>query len=213
MSEDHLTFAGRLEQQAPDQGVRLEAGQRDRLASYLHELKSWNGSTNLVGNLSDDDLARHALESTLGTYLMPARYAILDIGSGGGFPGVPLAIAGHRVTLLEPRERRAAFLRHVLRTIPGLDATVREGRVEDLSAAEFDAATARAVGDLGAFVGKGEFLKPAGKLLIWLTDSGEAAAALSGAFEWAVDLTVPESRSRRIAVFRRCSTGNTPPHG
>jgi len=209
--ENRATLAERLERQAPDQGVRLEPSQRDRLALYLSELKHWNESTNLVGNLSDDELARHALESTLGTCLMPARYSVLDVGSGGGFPGVPLAIAGHAVTLLEPRERRAAFLRHVLRTIPGLNASVREDRVERLSPGDFDAATARAVGDLGTFVGKGEFLKPAGKLLIWLTDTAEATAGLAGSFDWAGDLAVPDSGRRRISVFRRCSTGNTPP--
>lgn len=217
MSDDNLTtLAEQLELQAPEQGVRLDALQRERLAVYLSELKRWNGSTNLAGNLSDAELARHALESTLGTYLMPVRYSILDVGSGGGFPGVPLAIAGHTVTLLEPRERRAAFLRHVLRTIPGLNAAVREERVETLPAADFDAATARAVGDLPELVGKGEFLKPAGKLLIWLTDSAGAAEGLAGSFDWAGDFSVPDSGRRRIAVFRRCSTGNTSapaPHG
>src|SRR5215471_9656633 len=189
----------RLSEIAPEFGL---AGDRHlpEVARYLAELSRWRSSTGLVGRLSDEDLARHALESALGARLLAARESFLDIGSGAGFPGVPLAIWGHAVTLLEPRQRRAAFLRHVLRVIPGLNASVRAVRVEDLSGPPFDAAGARAVGDLARLIGRGEFLREGGKLLVWTTDPEGLARelrffALRGA------LAVPGSRARQIAQF------------
>jgi 16S rRNA (guanine527-N7)-methyltransferase len=197
----------RISEVAPEFGL---AGDRrlPQLARYLAELSRWRSSTGLVGRLSDEDLARHALESALGTRLLPARATFLDIGSGAGFPGIPLAIWGHDVTLLEPRQRRAAFLRHVLRAIPGLNATVRAVRVEHLSGPPFEAAGARAVGDLARLIGRAEFLREGGTLLVWTTDP-EGLARELGTFALRGALAVPGSRTRQIAQFEKCSTGNS----
>ena len=198
-----------LSRLAPELSLEFSEGERRKLAAYLSELSAWNESTNLFGRLSREDLARHALESMLGAPVFDPGDRLLDIGSGGGLPGIPLAIAGLDVTLLEPRERRSAFLRHVLRTVPGLKASVLVDRVEKLSASRFDAATVRAVGTLGALIGKGDFLEKDGKLVIWTTDPDKNARDLESGFRLDRVVPVPGTSRRRIAVFRKRSTWNT----
>lgn len=194
---------------APDYGVVPDRELFRKIGAFLAELAGWRESTNLVGRLSEEDLAAHALESLLGVSLLEPRDRVLDIGSGGGFPGIPLAIAGFDVTLLEPRERRAAFLKHVLRRIPGLPARVSAGRVEDLEpGARFDAASIRAVGGLGPLLGAADFLAPAGKVLVWTADPAKLAAELAGGFTLEKRLPIPRSERREIALFRKCSTWN-----
>ncbi len=205
MSESAIL--GCLERLAPDFGVAAAADIISRTAAYLSELARWNASTNLVGRLSDEELAAHALESLLGTALLSPEDRILDIGSGGGFPGVPLAIAGLDVTLLEPRERRAAFLRHALRAVGGTRAAVRTGRLEDIGPASFTAATIRGVGDLPKLVGEGVFLEDRGKVLVWTADP-DLAAGLAPRFAVERRLPIPLSRRREIVLFQKCSTWN-----
>ena len=201
-------FEPHLASLAPKLAISLSEEDREKLALFLAELFSWNDSTNLFGRLSQEDLARHALESTLGASLFEPGERILDIGSGGGFPGIPLAVAGLEVILLEPRERRAAFLRHVLRRIPGLKASVLVDRVEKLSATRFTAASIRAVGGLGALIGKGDFLETHGKLVIWTADPEKNAGELARAFDLERELPIPRTVRRKIVVFRKRSTGN-----
>src|SRR6516165_1988026 len=92
----------------------------DLLARYLAELDQWRRRVNLTGQLDAADLVAHAAEALLPADLLPRGGSLLDIGSGAGFPGVPLAIARRDVpvTLLEPRAKRASFLRHVIRILP-----------------------------------------------------------------------------------------------
>ena len=209
------TFASLLKLLAPEFSLALADGEVRGLAAYLSELTSWNRTTNLFGRLAPTELARHALESAAGSVFFDRGDRIVDIGSGGGFPGIPLAVTGQDLVLLEPRERRAAFLRHLLRkTIPGLKASVLADRVERLSPLGFDAATVRAVGSLGELIGRGDFLKEEGKLVIWTTDSAAQGEALGTAFRFERETPIPGSFQRKIALFRKCSTGNTArPHG
>jgi 16S rRNA (guanine527-N7)-methyltransferase len=178
----------------------------DRLATFLAELDRWRGRINLTGRLSPAELVSHALESVLGERFLPLRERVVDIGTGGGFPGVPLAIwrPDLEVTWLEPRGRRAAFLRHAARAIPVESARVLEARQEDLPEASFGYATSRAVRIDPKTLRKAPFLEPGGALVLWTTSPGELAPAmaLEGLVLEAV-LAIPGSRQRAIGVFRR----------
>ena len=209
-SLDEQRIRAALFRLAAELDIPVSPERTELLVRYLAELSRWKAATNLVGDLSEEDLAFHCLESALGAGLLEPGERVLDIGSGGGFPGIPLAVWGVRVTLLEPRERRAAFLRHLLRAVPGLglNAEVRADRVEKLSGSTFDSATARAVGGLGARMGEANFLKPKGKLLIWTSDAAPYARELESVFRLEGSLPIAATRSREIAVFRKCSTGN-----
>ncbi len=185
--------------------VALDDPTRMRLAAYLAELDWWRRTTNLTGQLSAGELAEHSLEALVAAPLIADGQRVVDIGSGAGFPGLPLAIArpGVHVTLVEPRARRAAFLRHVLRTLRVANAAVVEARIEEVGGQTFDAATTRAVGGFSHWLAGGGFLGEGGRLLAWTTDPGAVARELGSGFRLSRQVAIPGSRSREIAVFTR----------
>ena len=192
-----------LEQEAPRFGLQLEESAR-ALSRFLGELDRWRGRINLTGPMRSEALIGHALESALGGRLIIDAKRVLDIGSGAGFPGVPIAICRPdlSVTLLEPREKRAAFLRHAIRDVPVENASVRQERLESVTDV-FDAATVRAVGRVSEAIGAAKFLEEGGRLLAWTTDVPRLEASLSVFFELEEVLPVPGSSRRQIARFRR----------
>ena len=195
-------FRALLDAALPDFSLDLTDSQRGDLARFLAELDAWRRRVNLTGRLSADELVVHTLESALGAPLLPREGKVVDVGTGGGFPGVPLAILRPdlAMTWLEPREKRVAFLRHVARALPVTNADVRAARSEDLPEGEFDFATSRAVG-LESLQPVG-FLKPGGGLLVWTT-AREAAAEPPEGFERERVLPILGTRERVIALYRR----------
>ena len=195
------SFRALLQNALPAFSLDLTDLQQDRLARFLAELDAWRRRVNLVGRLSSEELVSHALESALGAALLPRNGAVVDIGTGGGFPGVPLAIVLPElsVTWLEPREKRAAFLRHVARALPAGNAVVRVARAEDLPDSRFDFATSRAVGI--ETLGRIRFLGPGGGLLLWTTAARAAGTPPQGS-ELESVLPIPLSRERVIALYR-----------
>lgn len=198
-------FAADIETQVPAFGLSLDQNRVALLARYLAELDLWRRRTNLTGPMSTGELVTHALESVLGETLIPHGTRLLDIGSGAGLPGIPLAIARPdvAVTLLEPRGKRAAFLRHSARTVPVQNVEILEARVQSLEEPLFGAATARALGDLAENVGTAPFLIPGGALLAWTTDPAALEGPLAKLFSLETVLPVPGSRRRVVALFRR----------
>ena len=193
-------FRDLLRSALPKYSLELTDPPQERISRFLTELDRWRRRVNLTGKLTAEELVSHALESLIGAEVLSPRSAVVDVGTGGGFPGVPLAIARPDVDLtwLEPREKRAAFLRHVARTLPVANATVRTERTSDLADSEFDFATCRAVA-LDA-LGTVPFLRPGGRLILWTTRA--KAVAATGSLELEQVLRLPESRQRIVAVYR-----------
>lgn len=198
-------FRTLLDARLSDFALSLGRRELDRIALFLAELDGWRRRINLTGRLSAEELAAHALESAFGSSLLAPDLRVVDIGTGGGFPGVPIAICRPdlEVTWLEPREKRAAFLRHLLRTLEISNARVAVGRVQDLLAGQYHAATARAVGNIARAIGQAEFLEPNGALLAWTTEAESLAGLLGPAFSLETILEIPASRNRAIALYRR----------
>jgi 16S rRNA (guanine527-N7)-methyltransferase len=174
------------------------------LGGYLAELDRWRRRMNLTGDLSTADLVSHTLESVLGAGLISHGERVMDIGSGSGFPGLPLAIQRPDITmtLVEPRAKRASFLRHVVRVLNLTNAAVLEGRAEKVGGQTFDSATIRAVGDPSGWLASSSFLRPSGMLLAWTTQPEALAQRLSPRFALESSLSIPGSRRRKIALYR-----------
>jgi 16S rRNA (guanine527-N7)-methyltransferase len=184
----------------------LDSRVAERLARYLALLGRWQGATNLVGDMDAESLLRdHVEESLAAAPWLPGSGRLLDVGSGNGFPALPL-LATHgtlRGVLLEPRERRWAFLREAVREI-GVDAEVRRERLEQHRGSGYQVLTVRAVESRVWKRAAARVLEPGGLVLWWAAGGGEPLAAAG----LAPVLTSPLPNSRRgsLAVWRRCST-------
>ncbi len=116
-------------------GLSLSPGQLDQLGRYLAELRKWNRRINLVAEAPDEQVIdSHFLDSlTLLPLLDPCpEPGLVDVGSGAGFPGLVVKIARPdlAVTLVEPRQKRTAFLRQVIRILGLRNIRVAESRLE-----------------------------------------------------------------------------------
>jgi 16S rRNA (guanine527-N7)-methyltransferase len=119
-----------------------------QLSVYLDLLVKWNARTNLSAIREPEEMVRrHFGESLFAARHLPAGRTLLDLGSGAGFPGLPIALAhpGIQVTLAESQNKKAAFLREAVRTL-GVSVEVFAGRAEEMAAARvFDIVAMRAV--------------------------------------------------------------------
>lgn len=127
-----------------------------QLSSYLDLLVKWNARTNLTAVRNPEDMVRRHFGESLfaGRFLGdPLPDTLLDLGSGAGFPGIPIALL-HRsiaVTLAESQNKKATFLREVVRTLGLKNIQVWDGRAEDLPAdRRFHTVTLRAVDNMAA---------------------------------------------------------------
>ncbi len=125
--------------------------QQEDLERFAALLRKWNAVQNLVSRETVDELwPRHIDDSLqLMRYLRDSDRRVIDLGSGGGFPAIPLAIASRgrerRFTLVEPIAKKAAFLRTVARELD-LPVTVETRRAEQIDSREtFDLVTSRAL--------------------------------------------------------------------
>lgn len=200
-------FRALLREAGPPFQLALSSESEDALASFLAELDRWRRRINLTGRLSPEELVFHALESALGASMLPPAARVIDIGSGAGFPGLPLAILRRDVALtaLEPRGKRASFLRHAGRVLDLPNFEVLQASVEKLDSPAWTAATTRAVGGLPELLGNASFLEPAGLLLAWTTAAEELARTLAPVFAPVDVRPVPGSRRRQIALFRKAA--------
>lgn len=129
----------------PDSGVA------ELLSRFIEELLLWNSKTNLVSTNSPREIiVRHVFDSlSVCRLLKPEIASILDIGSGAGFPSVPLAIVYRNVSIhaVERRHKRASFLRNAALILGLGNLSVLEKDVRDIKG-YYDTILARGVGDL-----------------------------------------------------------------
>lgn len=138
-------------------GLTLDGSAQAKLLAYIALLEKWNRVYNLTAIREPARMVSHHLLDSLA--VLPhldeaAPLRLVDIGSGGGAPGIPLAIARPqwRVGLVERSRKRASFLRQAQAELPLANVDVVEAGVEDYDPpVRFDAAISRAYSDLGAF--------------------------------------------------------------
>lgn len=204
MSPWRRTAAATWERRLTAAGVAAELA--SSLARFVVLLGRWQGATNLVGDISlESMLADHVLESLAGARFLPECGRLLDVGSGNGFPAVPVLLARPGLTgiLLEPRERRWAFLKEAVREL-GIEAEVRRERLDERLGSH-DAMSVRALaiatwGPLAAAA-----VRPGGTVVYWAGPDRVELPGLAG-FGPVLTSPLPDPRRGVLAVWRRCST-------
>jgi 16S rRNA (guanine527-N7)-methyltransferase len=179
-------FSNRIRQRADDAGISLTGLELRRLEQYYALLERWNEKINLTGlSLSGfpDRAVDRLLLEPLAASAMVADSPItwFDLGSGGGSPAIPLKIVRPlvRLTMVESRERKAAFLREVVRTLDLHDADVLQVRFEDIKTdRQADLISVRAVRiDTGLIRVCTHLLGARGRLLLFTASAPSAAPA------------------------------------
>ena len=136
-------------------GLDLPREQLNLMVLHLELLSKWNKRLNLTAVDSPHDMLIHHLLDSLSVVPMIKGERVLDVGTGAGFPGFPIALARPKlcVTLLDSRGKRVEFLRHVKIKTAATNVSVVQSRVEDFRADEkFDTLVARAFSSLNTLV-------------------------------------------------------------
>ena len=160
-------------------GLALDDEQLRRLAAYAGLLSRWNAVHNLTAIRAGEDMLTHHLLDSLALVPPFARITgggavrVLDVGSGGGLPGLVLAIAAPqaRLTLVDAVQKKCAFLTQVRLELRLDNVEVVHARVEALHGPQFDVIVSRALATLAQFVAwTRHLLKPEG---CWLAMKGK----------------------------------------
>lgn len=175
-------MAERLVQRAALSGLTVAGALAVKLTAYIHLLEHWNEKINLTSLVDPDEAVdRLLLEPLAAAARVPSGARLIDLGSGGGSPAIPLALASGatRLVMVESRERKAAFLREAIRHLElAAMASVEAIRFEDLAeregfASAFDVVSIRAVRtDLEILETAARFLVPAGLVALFRGPSG-----------------------------------------
>ena len=210
-------FKGQLRAGLTQLEVTLDDDSFDRLEKYFHELKKWSRKVNLIAKSSSDEhiLERHFIDSlTILPLLEKTGTQLLDVGTGAGFPGLvcKAAYPDLKVTLVEPRQKKVSFLRHVVRTLGLSDVMMLDCRIEDEenlpSSTPFTHITGRAVSDIKIFMGMVERFAAEGTRVIcmkgpkWQEEVAAAGENVHKAFlnEKVIELVLPFSGARRALL-------------
>jgi len=187
--------------------ARLSEAQLQQVSTYLALLLKWNARTNLTA-ISDPEeiITRHFGESLFAARLLFAPgsdESAIDIGSGAGFPGLPLKIwsPNLRLTLIESNQRKAVFLREVARALHLTGMTVRTDRAEQLEI-EANVVSLRAVERFEAVLPVARRLLSSGGRMGLLIGNSQAdkAKSLLPDVRWELAAPMPSSASRLLLV-------------
>ncbi len=167
------------------QDLPLDSRILERLAAFANELDAWNQRINLTGARDAAAIVcEHVVDALAALPHLPSgAFSLLDVGSGGGLPGIPLAILrpDAEVLLLEPITKKATFLRAMRRELPLENVEVVIGRLEELDpSARFDRLISRAVWDPATWLERARpWRAPGGRILALAgADAGEPPAGV-----------------------------------
>ncbi len=141
--------------------LRIPGSKQEILLAYLEELQRWNKVHNLTTITDMSQMLTHHLLDSLSIVDYVCGDSLLDVGTGAGFPGIPLALAlsQKKITLLDSKFKKIAFLRHIVSRFDLSNVSVVQQRVEKfVSPALFDIITCRAVGCVAEVVSKSKHL-------------------------------------------------------
>lgn len=214
------TFKEKLLQKSP----KLTDKMQQQFEDYMKLLLEWNEKINLTAITEEDDIIlKHFIDSlTILKYVEKGK-SVVDVGTGAGFPGIPLKIAREdvNVTLVDSLNKRLLFLEEVISKLQLKEVKTLHFRAEEFGQNKkyresFDIATSRAVANLSTLV---EYLLPlvkVGGICICmkgseveeeLEESKKAIQILGGEIEKVEEFTLPESDIKRnIIIIRKKSS-------
>jgi len=194
-------------------GLALDARQKTQLSDYLALLAKWNKTYNLTAIREPARMVtHHVLESLAVLPHLPTSNSlrVLDVGSGGGLPGIPIAIArpDWRVVMVDPNHKKAAFLTQATIELRLTNATAHATRVEDLRGEwPFDVVISRAFADLATFAETSARHVAPGGMLVAMKGVHPAEEIAQVGYALAVEsvaLDVPGlSASRHLVIMRK----------
>jgi 16S rRNA (guanine527-N7)-methyltransferase len=214
-------FQDRLLRRARRAGVALPAALAAKLEIYFKLLASWNEKMNLTGlDLAEQGPA--AIDRLLVEPLVAAKHAaqgimrLIDIGSGGGSPAIPfaLALSAPHVLLVEAKTRKSVFLREALRALDMTSAEVATSRFEELLSRPalheaHELLTLRAVRVEGSvLMNLQAFVKPGGEIFLFRAASGaESPDSLKPPLTWKATFPLLDSQGSRLVVLSKRAEG------
>lgn len=202
-------------------GITLSSEQSEALCRYYDAVVESNKVFNLTAITEEKDFTyKHIVDSLAGISEIPTGAKLCDIGSGAGFPSVPIAIARDdvSVTALDSTTKKMNFVSQSAKSLGLKNISVIAGRAEEQKAqfGKYDVVTARAVSALPILLELAmPFLKVGGVFLAYKTDESELSSAknamnvLGAKHLRTKTLTLPNGDSRAILVFEK--TKPTPP--
>jgi 16S rRNA (guanine527-N7)-methyltransferase len=203
----------RLARRASKTGLFLPDDVSERLIAYYELLSRWNRKINLT-SLEDPDAAidRLLLEPVMAARHFPgASPSIMDIGSGGGSPAIPMKLVslGSPLTMVEVKARKSAFLREAIRTLELKDTVVETSRYEELLARpelheKFDILSLRAVRvELRTLFTLQAFVRAGGSLFLFRGPSGPHTPESVPPLRFEGTFPLVESLQSRLTVLRK----------
>jgi 16S rRNA (guanine527-N7)-methyltransferase len=188
-------------------GVTIESGIAEKIRAYISLLLKWNRTISLTTVTDPEEILKfHFGESMFAASAVNFDQSRLaDVGSGAGFPGLPLAmiVPSLKVTLIESNAKKCAFLLEVVRKLLLQNVAVFRGRMEDfpLRSEKFDFVTARALGKyLEILAWAKDHLGAGGRVVLWLGDADSRELPLNPDWAWEPAKLIPGSERRYLLV-------------
>ncbi|MCI8361968.1 MAG: 16S rRNA (guanine(527)-N(7))-methyltransferase RsmG [Clostridia bacterium] len=221
-------FSKELKEKAKLINIELEENQIKKFYNYMNLLLEWNEKINLTAITEPNEIIlKHFIDSTTILKYIENNMKVVDVGTGAGFPGIPLNIVNTNVnyTLVDSLNKRINFLNEVIEKVDLKNINTVHSRIEDFAKNNketFDIATSRAVASLNILL---EYLLPLvkiGGICICMKGSNakeeiesasKALEILGGKIEKVEEITLPESDIvRNIIIIRKIkSTPNKYP--
>lgn len=191
------------------ESIRLSSSQTEQISTYLDLLVKWNARTNLTAIRDPEEMVRRHFGESLfaAAKLYPSlaggQETLIDFGSGAGFPGIPIKICVPElhVILIESQNKKATFLREVIRALGLKNVDVHVGRAEQ-SGLTANTVTMRAVEKFEQSLPVAASLVEDGARLALLIGLAQAdrAKSLVPSMHWGEAMRIPESEQRILLV-------------